>query len=187
VRVVCANTWLSALQEEQEENKKNRGRGTLFSGKHTNHNLLNELGEWMGFVQDNSKKQTELVTNFFKKLVDTPVVHEKQAEDLIYASWPNPNPVPSFYPEALKEKKQKSIEVETEHAEQIRSGVYDLFTGSEGIGIDASYYGLFNSCSQYFNHGMKSKKDTSFSIAWGNRNNEMNHFAEVLRNDIENK
>jgi len=186
VRVVCANTWMAAIEEAEEETKKKRGRGVIFSGKHTNPKMLYELGEWLEFVQINAVKQSELVKNLFTKFAQTPIVHEKQAEDLIYTTWPNPSPMPESYPENLKDKKQESIDKETERVIKIRDGVYDTYMNN-GIEVTEDYYGLFNSGTQFFNHVYPSKKDSTFSICWGNRANEMNQFAEILRKDIESK
>lgn len=187
VRVVCANTFSASIAEADREKSKDRGRGMIYSGKHTNHNLLNELGEWMGFVEENAARQVGLVTNLFKNFAHTPIIHNKQAEDLIYQAWPDPDPVPDFYPNALKDKKQKAIDAEAERVERIRKGIYTLYDSDEGIAIDETYWGLFNASTQYFNHKMPSKKDTAFSITWGNRSNEMKHFADVLIDDIENR
>lgn len=187
VRVVCANTFQSALNEETQENRNKRGKGTIYSGKHSDKNLLPNLLAWMSHIQKNAEQQKNLVSNFFTKLSDTKIIHESQAKDLIYAAWPNPNPVSDFIPLELKKKAQEKIDMDVELKEKIRNGVYETYSTSEGIAIDETYYGLFNACTQYFNHRMEAKKETNFSIMWGNRNNHMNHFAEVLVNDIRNK
>lgn len=186
-RILCENTFGLALEEESAEKKKNRGRGTIYSSKHTNKNLLNELGEWMSCVHQNAEKQTNLLKSLFGKFVATPVIHEQQAKDLIYTAWPNPSPIPAVFPDALRKDKQEKIDAEAERLEGLRVGIYDVFSTSKGIAIDENYWGLFNASTQYFNHEMKSKKDTSYSLVWGNRNGHMNHFAEVLRDDINKK
>jgi len=187
VRVVCANTWMSALSEAESEEKKNRGRGILYSGKHTNPKMLYELGEWMEYVQINAVRQSELVQNLFTKFAQTPIVHEKQAEDLIYSTWPDPVPMPESYPENLREKKEDSIQKEKNRVEKIRDGIYSTFMNPIGIEVTKDYWGLWNSGTQFFNHIYPSKKDSTYSVCWGNRANEMNLFAEVLRKDIESK
>jgi phage/plasmid-like protein (TIGR03299 family) len=187
VRVVCSNTFAAALEEENIEKKKNRGRGTIYSSKHTNSHLATDLGEWMGCIHKNAEKQTALLRSMFGKFAETPILHEKQAEHIILDAYPNPAPIPAVFPEALRRKKEDSIEMETARLEGIRTGIYDVFTGAQGIAIDATYWGLFNAGTQYFNHVMPSKKDTAYSMVWGNRNTHMNHFAEVLKKDIENK
>lgn len=186
-RIVCANTFAMALGEEANENKKKRGMGTIYSSKHTNHNLLKEIGEWMNCIQINADKQTNLLKSLFGKFATTPIVHEKQAQDLIYTAWPNPSPIPDVFPDALRKDKQEKIDMETERLEGMRNGIYDVFSTSQGIAIDATYWGLFNATSQFMNHLMPSKKDINYSIVWGNRSGHMNHFAEVLRDDISNK
>jgi hypothetical protein len=173
------------IAEANAEKGKNRGRGTIYAGKHSNKKLLYELGEWMEHIHQNAEQQSRLTTDFFKRLVNSPIHHEQQAKDLIYETWSDPKPIPDFFPDTLRAKEQEKVDAMAEKAENIRAGVYDYFTGSDGIAIDTTnYYGLFNACTQYFNHGQKSKKDTSYSIVWGNRNIEMNHFAEVLQNNM---
>ncbi len=183
VRTLCWNTFSRALQEAKEEKKKNRGRGTIYQSKHTNPALLNEIGEWMGYIQDNANRQVELCQSLFRTLAATPIIHDQQAKDLIADTWANPAPVPDFWPDTLREKQQAKVDTEAEKAEKIRNGIYNLYSTPAGIGIDATSWGLFNACTQYFNHVMPSKKDTEFSTVWGNRSNEMNRFAEVLRTD----
>jgi hypothetical protein len=187
VRIVCENTFALALEEENAEKKLNRGRGTIYSSKHTNSNLKNELGEWMGCIHRNAEKQTNLAKSLFGKFAATPIVHERQAQDLIYTAFPNPDPIPEVFPEALRIGKQMQIDEKTEARENMRNGIYDVFSTSTGIAIDATYWGLFNAGTQYFNHILPSKKETSYSIMWGNRNGFMNRFAEVLKNDVEKK
>jgi hypothetical protein len=184
VRIVCENTWVANLMEADSENSRNRGRGTIYSGKHTNPNLINELAAWMGHIQANAEKESGLVNGFFKKLVRNHILNENQAKELIYTAFPDPKPLGDV-PEELREKKQKAIDNDAEKAEAIRVGIWDVFSTDRGIKIDQNnYWGLFNACTQYFNHEQGSKKDTAFSIVWGNRNSQMNEFAKVLQRDI---
>lgn len=184
-RILCENTWRMALAEENAEKGKNRGRGNVYSGKHVNKGLLNELGEWMGYIHKNAEIQTNQLKSFFGKLHQTPIVHEQQAKDLIYQTWPNPQPVPDYYPDALREKKQEKIDVEAERVEKIRNGVEtEYFSNNPAHPNEETYYRLFNAGTYYFNHVMPSKKETNFSTVWGGRSNEMNLFAEVLQHDI---
>lgn len=181
-RAVCENTW-NAVISEGERNKE-EGRGRIYAGKHTNENMLAELGEWMKYVSENADKQAELVKSFFGKLVENKIVHEQQAKDLIYTAYPTPLPVPDFFPDSLREKEQEKIDKKAEKAEEIRDGIWEVFSGDKGIAVDQdSFYGLFNSASQYWNY-LPSKKDTSYSIYYGNRSNEINKFASVLRNEM---
>ena len=182
-RAVCENTW-NAVISEGERNKE-EGRGRIYAGKHTNENMLAELGEWMKYVSENADKQAELVKSFFGKLVVNKIVHEQQAKDLIYTAYPTPLPVPDFFPDSLREKEQEKVDVKTKKAEEIRDGIWEVFSGDKGIAVDQdSFYGLFNSASQYWNY-LPSKKDTSYSIYYGNRSKEINRFAEVLRDTME--
>lgn len=185
VRIVCANTFSMALGEEKVEKEKNRGRGNIYTGKHSNKNLLNEIGIWMGYVQQNAKISAGLVGGFFKKLAETPIHHERQALDLISATWPNPAPVSAWYPSELKVKKEEKIEAEREKMEEIRDGVMNCYeTKSDELLKEDTYWRLFNAGTYYFNHVQKSKKDTAYSIVFGNRSAEMNKFGQVLMNDI---
>lgn len=184
VRPVCENTFMMALQEAESEKNKNRGRGIIYSGKHTSPNLLKELGAWMGHIEKNAKRENGLVGDFFKRLVETKIYNENKAKELIYTAFPDPKPLGDVPPE-LVEKKQKEIDNAAKSADAIRVGIWDVFSTKRGIAIDqTSYWGLFNACTQYFNHEMPSKKDTSFSIVWGNRSNQMNEFARILQKDI---
>lgn len=186
--VVCANTWRYALSEAAQNDKaKKKGRGTIYSGKHTNPRLLYELGEWMEFIQINAEREVELVSGLFNQFKSTRIVHEKQAEDLLAVAWPEPAPVPDAYPVNLRKKEEERVYDLARKNNRTRQGVYDLFTGSKGINITEDYFGLFNACTQYFNHEQPSKRDTAYSIMWGNRSDEMNMFAEVLRQDIQSK
>jgi hypothetical protein len=181
---VCENTWIANLWEAEAEKNKNRGRGTIYSGKHTNPNLINELGAWMGHIQHNAEKESGLIAGFFKKLAETKLNSEKQTKDLIYSAFPDPKPLGDI-PEELKKKNQEAIDTAAEKADAIRVGIWDVFSTERGIAIDQSnYWGLFNAGTQYFNHEQKSKKDASFSICWGNRSKQMNDFAQVLQKDI---
>jgi hypothetical protein len=184
-RTLCWNTWQYALQEIQQEKGKNRNRGLVYNGKHTNPNLLNELLEWMSYINKNSEFQTGLVKDFFKKLHETNIVHEQQIKDLIYDTWPNPKPIPDYYPDALREKEQKKIDAEAERVEKIRAGVQlEYFTDRPEHPNEETYYRLFNAGTYYFNHGFPSKKETDYSVVWGGRSQEMNLFAKVLQHDI---
>ena len=183
IRVECENTWNRLIAESNRNTEQ--GKGKIYSSKHTNVNMLYELGEWMKYVSENADKQAELIKSFFKKLAATKIVHEQQAKDLILEAYPIPSPVPDFFPESLKRKEQEKTDEKVEKAEEIRDGIWDIFSTNKGIAIDqTSYYGLFNSASQYWTH-MPSKKDTSYSTYYGTRSNEISQFANVLRNDMD--
>lgn len=183
-RIVCSNTFAMALGEEKREKEEKRGRGTIYSSKHTNSRLLKELGEWMGCIHQNATLETERLKALFGNFAKTPIVHEQQAKDLIYEAFPNPAPIPAIYPDALRAEKQNKIDEEVEKLESVRGTIFDIFTGSQGIAIDDTYYGLFNATTQFFNHVLPSKKDTAYSLVWGNRNIKMNQFAKVLSNSM---
>lgn len=182
IRTECENTWNRLIAESNRSTEQ--GKGKIYSSKHTNVNMLHELGEWMKYVSEKADSQAELIKSFFGKLVEAKIVHEQQAKDLILEAYPVPNPVPDFFPETLRKKEQEKVDEKAEKAEEIRVGIWDVFSTDKGIAIDQdSYYGLFNSVSQYWTH-MPSKKDVSYSVYYGNRSNEISQFAEVLRNDM---
>ena len=186
-RTVCLNTFKSAIAESEEEDKsgRNRGRGTVYAGRHNNPNLLEDLGEWMGFVQDNVEKRTQSLTNLFRGFASTPIIHEKQAIDLIGDTWTLPNPVPNDYPEALREKAEKKVEAEIKKVERIREGVFDAFnTNAFDVSTDPTLWKLFNAGTWYFNHGVGGNRDASYSILYGDRNAQMNRFAQVLKDSM---
>lgn len=186
-RTVCMNTFKSAISEAEAEDRsgKSRGRGTVYAGKHSNPNLLDDLGEWMGFIQDNAKKQSEALTSLFRGFAQTPVVHERQAIDLIADTWILPSPVPQDYPEALREKAEKKFENETKSVERIREGVFDAFNSTAyDVSSDPTLWKLFNAGTWYFNHGIESRVDASYNILYGDRNTQMNKFAKVLNDSI---
>jgi hypothetical protein len=181
-RAECANTW-NAIISSSEKNTES-GRGRIWSSKHTNKNLLYELGEWMEFVAENAEKEAGLIKSFFGKLVNTPIRHESEAKDIIAEAYKYPENLPEYYPEALKAKKQEVINAKAEKIDEIRDDIYNIFSTKRGIAIDQnSFYGLFNSASQYWTY-LKSKKDTNYSIMYGNRAGEITKFAEVLKKHI---
>jgi hypothetical protein len=180
VRVVCQNTWMSALQEAESNNFKEKGKGQVWSGKHTSKNMQRDLGEWLGYVNQEAERQTSLVKDFFGKLVQFPITESKEALHLLNLAYPDPAPVPDYYPDTLRVEKQKSIDIKTEQVFEIREGILDLFDG-DGTKISSDFYGLFNATTEYFNYVQKSKKDTINSRLFGNRANNMNAMAKVLQ------
>jgi hypothetical protein len=187
-RVVCRNTFDSAIAEADENDKnKTKGKGTIYSGKHTDPHLLDKLGAWMKFIDQNSENEADAVERLFKKFAATPIIHEKQAEDLIAVAWPLPQPIPVDFPEELRQNAEAKVAIETKRIENVRKEVYNTYVGSYGIQITPDYWGLFNAGTQTFNSGLGVRSDSAYSICWGSRSKEMNHFCEVLRDDIYSK
>lgn len=178
-RVVCQNTWMAAIHEA--ENTKERGKGRIYSGKHTSKNMQRELAEWMGYVQKEAMRQVELTESFFKRLAATPITEEQEVYKLLFAAYPDPEPLASdaYIPDALRRGKEEKIEAEKEIAERNRNGIFSLFAG-QGTAITNDYWGLFNATTEYFNYGQMEKKPAHLSILMGNRANNMNRMAEVL-------
>ena len=178
IRVVCQNTWMAAIREA--ENSKERGRGRIYSGKHTK-NMKFELGEWMGYVQAEAERQVAMTKDFFGRLAATPLSEEKEVYQLLFAAFPDPEPLSStaYIPDSLRGKKVEKIEADKEIAERNRAGIANLLFG-QGTQITPDYWGLFNATTEYFNYGQVEKKPASTSILMGNRATNMNAMAEVL-------
>jgi len=185
--IVCKNTFMGVLGEaEQDDKKRTKGRGTIYSGKHTNPNLLKELGEWMGFVQKNSQKEVDLVSQFFGKMATTPIVHEKQAQDLIEVSWPEPIFIPERFPEEQRERREKETEDLAARNQKIRDSIYNIYAGPNDGAFannEETYWRLFNAGTNFWNHN-NVRESSAYSVLYGDRSKEMNRFAEVLRDDM---
>lgn len=177
-RVVCQNTWMAAIREA--EASKERGKGRIYSGKHTK-NMKFELGEWMGYVQAEAERQVAMTKDFFGRLAQTPLSEEKEVYRLLFAAFPDPEPLSdtAYIPDALRGKKNDKIEADKELAERNRAGIASLFFG-QGTQITPDYWGLFNATTEYFNYGQVEKKPAALSILMGNRAANMNNMAEVL-------
>ena len=180
-RVVCQNTWTAAIAEAMQEKKSNKGR--IYAGKHTSKNMKFELGEWMGHVQSNAKKQVELTNSFFKQLTKIPLTEEKEVYRLLFTAFPDPKPLPEDYPAKLRANKEEKLEMDKKLMTQYRDGIYGLFNG-QGTGITNDYWGLFNATTEYFNYGMMEKKPANLSVMMVQRATRMNQMAEVLLRDI---
>lgn len=177
VRVVCQNTWNSAIS--QAENNKERGKGRIWSAKHTSRNMKFELGEWMEMVNNDAKRKSELTQNFFKRLADTPLEKDEEVYRLLFAAYPNPEEPTQNMPESLKKNAWEKYEKEMETVNNDRTGIYNLFSGS-GTNITPDYWGLFNASTEWFNWGKMAKKPVEYSVVLGNRSNLMNKMADVL-------
>jgi hypothetical protein len=179
VRVVCSNTWAAAISEA--ENTNERGKGRIYSGKHTSKNMKYELGEWMGFVQQEAKQKVELTKSFFKTIAKVPLTEEKEVCRLLFSAYPDPIPLAkdAYIPDALRRGKEEKIEEKKELATKYRTGIVSLFFG-QGTQITPNLYGLFNSTTEYFNYGQMEKKPANVSILMGTRADNMNKMAEVL-------
>jgi phage/plasmid-like protein (TIGR03299 family) len=175
-RVVCQNTWRSAIYEA--ENNKTQGMGKLWSGKHTSTDLEKEMAIWMGYVQAESEKRNKEIQEVYNAM-DKIAIDDKQAEDLVNQIFPYPVGVPSFYPDELRKKKEDKIQHDMEMADKNRSGVLALFGGA-GTSINATSWGLFNGVVEWANYGLDSKKPTQNSVLFGSRDAMMNRAFNVI-------
>jgi hypothetical protein len=184
-RVVCQNTLCMALSEA--ENTREIGRGRIWSGKHTTKLMKYEFGEWMGFVQDNAKKQVDLTKSLFKRLAKVPLEEENEVYRLLFAAYPDAEPLPknAYIPPSLRQKEEEKIETKNELMGKYRSGIHSLFTSGQGTAITPNYWGLLNATTEFFNWGQMEKKPANASILFGQRSNRMNDMVEVL--DVESQ
>jgi hypothetical protein len=184
-RSVCENTVALALREA--DNTKEIGRGRIYSGKHTTKSMKYEFSEWMGYIQDNAKKQANLAKSLFKRLAQVPLEEENEVYRLLFAAYPNPEPLAknAYIPPSLRQKEEEKIEDKKELMEKYRSGIHSLFTSGQGTAISKNYWGLLNATTEYFNWGQMEKKPANASILFGQRSNRMNDMVEVL--DVESQ
>lgn len=180
VRVVCANTWRAAIN--QAENTKERGKGRIWSSKHTSKNMKYKLGEWMSHVQTDAQRQANLTQDFFAKLVEKKIDDVKEVERLVYAAYPDPEKPSDWMPENLKPEEWDKYEKNRQTVENDRNGIMAMFDG--GTEITPDYYGLFNATTEWFNYGKMAKKPVEYSIVMGNRANAMDKMAEVLSYEV---
>jgi hypothetical protein len=179
-RTVCANTFRKA-RAESARTKDGKGKGLIWSGKHTDKNLKGDLAEWMGYVSEKSEEEAGLMKSFFKRLAKTPLQEENEVYKLLFAAYPNPEPLPTdaFIPPSKRLGKEEKIEEEKQLMTQYRDGIANLFF-NKGTAITPDMWGLFNSTTEYFNFAQMEKKDAAASILVGQRNKRMNQMAEVL-------
>ena len=178
-RPVCANT-ISMASSWAENNTDGKGKGNVWNSKHVNKNLLRDLGHWASFVVKDAERQSDLVQSFFAKLVKTPVKNDAEVHDILLESFPAPKKLTEFYPEELREEKLVSLDAINTKQEEIRDGIFGLFSGG-GINVTADYYGILNSTTEYFCHKMPSKRPIAASVMWGNRQKMTMQVAEVLK------
>jgi hypothetical protein len=175
-RVVCNNTFNQAISEA--ESTENHGRGRLYSGKHNQLNHVRDLGLWLNLVQKQAEETVGVTQGLFCKMESTHMTVD-QAFGLTKNIYPDPETLPVFMPEELRQEKQVKIDEKIEKASESRDLVMSLFEGA-GIEVTQTAYGLWNSVTEAENHHRKSKKDTTYSILMGNRQGIMEHaMAEI--------
>jgi len=97
----------------------------------------------------------------------------------LFKIYPDPKPIPVDFPSRLRAEKQEKIDILKEKAERDRVAVESLFSGN-GIQITPDGWGVFNSITEYENHGRVTKKPSNYSILFGNRANTMANAANVI-------
>lgn len=170
VRVCCANTWASAVQEG--ETTRTEGRGRIWAGKHTSHNLERDLGIWMEHVQISAMNKSQQVSDIFNAMAKKAIDNTNDLSNLLFKIYPDPKILPSDYPEKLRGEKQDVLDAMKEKAVRDREVVEKLF-GGQGVKITPDCWGLFNSVTEYENHIRAEKKPANFSLLFGNRANTM--------------
>jgi hypothetical protein len=176
IRVVCNNTHAMAVSEASAS--KNQGRGALYNGRHNMPDHQKDLFAWLSYVEKESESMVNISKSLFTKMEESPMTVD-EAFGLTKFIYPNPENLPEFFPDDLREKKQAVIDADTEKAEESRDLVMELFKGA-GIAINQTAYGLFNSVTEAENHHKASKKETTYSILLGNRHNIMENAMSVI-------
>jgi hypothetical protein len=175
-RVVCRNTYNRAIAEA--ESTQNHGRGRLYSGKHNEANHLRDLAAWLTYVQKQAEETVQITQGLFCKMEETPMTAD-EAFGLTKVIYPDPEPLPAFFPDELRNQKQEVIDNKSEKASESRDLVMSLFEGS-GIEISKTAYGLWNSTTEAENHHRKSKKEIVYSLLIGNRQGIMENAYSVI-------
>lgn len=181
VRVICANTWNAAVSDSESSN--NRGRGSLYSGKHNQTNHEKVLGIWMNYITKDAEEHVKLYQNLFCKMQETKI-DTSVASNLFSKVYPLKDSLGSFYPDELRTKKEESIEEFNRKQTESQDLAMSLFKGV-GIEISPTVWGAFNSVTEAENHHKKSKKDETFSILLGNRHNIMENAMNVMCEYVE--
>lgn len=180
-RVVCQNTWTAAMSEAMGEKSKENGRGRVWTGKHNSPNVSRDLEIWMEHVQTEAEQRADAMYSMFHAFRATPITQQGELANLLFQVYPNPEPLPAYFPEKLRAERQARIDKAAELAERDRGLVEALFNG-QGTAITGDVWGLFNSITEYENHGRNSKKEPEQSILFGDRAGTMTRAANVLNN-----
>jgi len=167
-RVVCENTFLAAFREG----------GIVWSGRHNSPNLLRDLGAWMSHIKGESDRQLNYMKKLFNAMANYSI-DKKEAQEILYGNVYPSKSIPVDYPEELLNEEIDKVEKSIEFSERSVDGVMDLF-GGNGIAIDATAWGLFNSVTEYENHHRAVRKDPENSILFGARGQAMNRMAMAL-------
>ncbi len=180
-RVVCRNTWNSAMAEALGAKPNETGRGRVWTGKHNSPNVSRDLEIWMEHVQIEAEQRAAAMRDMFNAFKTTPVVESQTLADLLFQIYPDPKQLPDYFPEKLRDDRQTRIDKEQELAERDRALVTQLFEGA-GTAITADAWGVFNAVTEFENHGRNSKKEPEYSILFGDRANTMSKAVNILNN-----
>ncbi len=178
-RVVCENTWCAAMAEAMGPKQKEQGRGRVWTGKHNSPNVGRDLEIWMEHVQTEAEQRANAMQDMFNAFRATPITDNKTLADLLFQIYPDPAPIPDYFPAKLRDEKQAKIDKVAELAERDRTMVESLFNGA-GTQITGDAWGLFNAVTEFENYGRTSKKEPEYSILFGERANVMSRAATVL-------
>lgn len=178
VRVVCQNT-LNFAENWAKQNTDGKGKGEIWKGRGVNKNLLRDLGYWMSHVQENAIREVNLIRSFFGELAKTPIVSDAEAQEILFEAFPEKEDVSKYYPRQLKDKKAETIAAYNEKQEEIRDGIFELFSG-EGTAITPDYWGMLNATTEYFCHYQPSKKPIAESVMFGGRQKNSMNMVKVL-------
>jgi hypothetical protein len=176
-RVVCKNTYMAALREA--EYSKEPGKGKLWQGKHNSPNVTRDLEIWMEHVQLEAEQRANGMKDMFAAFAAKPLIDNNTLADLLFQIYPDPAPIPAYFPDKLRDAKQTAIDKAAELAERDRVMVESLFGGA-GTAITPDGWGLFNSVTEYENYGRNSKKAPEYSILLGERAATMSRAVSVI-------
>lgn len=182
-RVVCKNTFnmAQAVLRNGDGKEDGKARGRVWVGHHNSRNIIRDLSAWMKHVQQDAEKDASLAESMFNRLLATPVKSEAVLENLLLQLYPDPKPVPDYYPAELRGEKQELVDIGRAKAEVDRNYIRSLFNGDDKTAPEGeNAWKLFNNVTYYENHVRPSKKDTANSIVFGNRSRTMNAAMKTL-------
>jgi hypothetical protein len=179
VRPVCWNTITMAEGWAKAHTDKAAAKGMIWTGKGVNRNLGRDLGYWMEHVQTKALVEAELIQSFFARLASKSIESEKVALEILQTAYPNSKKSASNYPWQLRDEQESKILAYNAGQEEIRNGIYGLFSGA-GTVITPDYWGMLNSTSEYFCHYQPSKKPVAESIMFGARSKNIMAMVETL-------
>jgi hypothetical protein len=174
VRVVCQNTFTQAVGESERNN------GKIWTGRHNSKTLKQDLTEWFNHLPNLIARKTEENKYTFESLDTYKIDDTATLANVLFNIYPDPKPVPDYYPPQIKARKEAERELVAEKAKRDRLAVENLFNG-QGTAINATAWGLFNAVTEYENYVRVEKKRAQESILWGNRANTMIKALETLK------